>query len=64
MAGFEGRLPLEDYRTINKELRNYSQQLYQKPQIIVANKMDLDGANENLERFKRAIKKECIPYLR
>ena len=57
MAGFEGRDPLEDYKKINLELKNYSQEVYKKPQIICANKMDLQGAEKNLKRFKRMIKK-------
>jgi GTP-binding protein len=39
------------------ELKNYSRQLCQKPQIVCANKMDLAGAEENLKRFKKIIKK-------
>lgn len=57
MSGFEGRDPLEDYRKINIELKNYSQNVWGKTQIIVANKMDLPGAAENLERFRKTFKK-------
>lgn len=57
MSGFEGRDPVEDYKNINLELKNYSRQLCQKPQIVCANKMDLAGAEENLKRFKKIIKK-------
>jgi GTP-binding protein len=58
MSGFEGRDPVKDYTTINKELQNYGKDVIKKPQIIAANKMDLEGADLNLERFKRAIKKK------
>lgn len=61
MSGFEGRDPIEDYRTINKELKNYGQEVFRKPQIIVANKMDLEGADFNLQRFKKVIKKKVYP---
>jgi GTP-binding protein len=61
MAGFEGRDPLVDYKTINKELKDYSVEVSGKPQILVANKMDLDGARDNLERFKKAVKKKIYP---
>jgi GTP-binding protein len=61
MSGFEGRDPLEDYKIINKELKNYSKEVYKKSQIIVANKMDLEGAQINLERFKRLIKRKIYP---
>jgi GTP-binding protein len=54
MGGEEGRDPLEDYRIINQELENYEARLLERPQIVVANKMDLDDAPKNLERFKAA----------
>ena len=57
MAGFEGREPLEDYKKINLELKNYSKDVYKKPQVICANKMDIAGADENLKKFKRSVKK-------
>lgn len=53
MSGLEGRDPLEDYETINKELKEFDEKLILKPQVIIANKMDLEGAKENLERFKK-----------
>ena len=46
--------PLEDYDIINEELVNYDPELRERPQIIAANKMDTDGAEENLKRFKEA----------
>lgn len=52
MSGQEGRDPIEDYEIINKELSDFDPKLIKKPQIIIANKMDLDGALENLKRFK------------
>ncbi len=58
MAGFEGRKPLEDYAAINEELKKYSKEVYKKTQIIVANKMDLDGADKNLKKFKESVKKK------
>jgi GTP-binding protein len=61
MSGSEGRDPREDHRIINKELKDYSKEVYQKRQIIVANKMDLEGADKNLERFRKAIKKKVYP---
>ena len=61
MAGFEGRDPLDDYKKINLELKNYNKAVFKKSQIICANKMDLDGAKENLKRFKKLIKKTVYP---
>lgn len=55
IAGSEGRDPLEDYQTIQKEMEIYNPVLKSKPQIIVANKMDLPGAAENLERLKAGL---------
>ena len=56
MSGCEGRDPLDDYEVINKELKDFNEKIILKPQIIIANKMDLDGALENLERFKAKYK--------
>jgi GTP-binding protein len=53
MSG-EERDPLEDYDIINEELVNYDPELRERPQIIAANKMDTDGAEENLKRFREA----------
>ena len=53
MSG-EERDPLEDYVIINEELVNYDPELRERPQIIAANKMDTDGAEENLRRFMEA----------
>ena len=54
MGGEEGRDPVQDYKIINDELKNYQLRLLERPQIVVANKMDLEHAEENLERFKEA----------
>ena len=55
MSGSEGRDPYDDYVTINKELGEYRYNLMARPQIIVANKMDVEGAEEQLERFREQI---------
>lgn len=52
MSGIEGRDPLEDYEIINKELKDFDPNLILKPQIVIANKMDLENASLNLKRFK------------
>ena len=57
MSGSEGRNPLEDYQIINNELINYKQRLEDRPQIIVANKMDISESNDNLELFKKKLMK-------
>lgn len=53
MAQVENRDVIEDYKTIRNELKNYDESLYNKYEIIIANKMDLEGSKENLERFKK-----------
>lgn len=54
ISGSEGRDPLEDLAVINRELARY-RELDKKPQILVCNKMDLPGAQENLERLRDAV---------
>lgn len=60
MSGSEGRFPYEDYMAINNELEQYNLRLMERPQIIVANKMDMPDAEENLNEFKTKIA-EDIP---
>ena len=55
MAGSEMRDPYEDYVLINNELKAFNEKLLEKPQIIIANKMDLPEAKENLEEFKKKV---------
>lgn len=55
MSGMEGRDPFEDYLLINKELESHNLRLLERPQIIVANKMDMPEAEENLKEFKKQI---------
>ena len=54
MGGHDGRDPVEDYKIINDELRQYELRLTERPQVVIANKMDLESAEENLERFRKA----------
>ena len=61
MAGTEGRDPYEDYTAINNELGLFGRELGKRKQIIVANKMDLPGAQENLNRFKQKVKRSVYP---
>lgn len=55
MGGFEGRNPFEDYVLINKELEAFNPNILKKPQIILANKMDLEGSEENLKSFREKV---------
>ena len=60
MSGFEGRNPYEDYITINNELKNFNEKLINKPQIIIANKMDMESSIENLKEFKKKVNLEVF----
>ncbi len=55
IAGSEGRDPVEDFEHICDELVGYGN-LAERPQIVAANKMDLPGAQENLERLKKHLR--------
>ena len=61
ISGSEDRDPIEDYYTIRSELYDYSPALHALPQFIAANKMDIPGAEENLERLKAELAEEDIP---
>lgn len=56
MGGTEGRDPYEDYVKINKELNDFNPKILEKPQIVIANKMDMPDADNNLEKFKQKVK--------
>ena len=55
MGGVEGRDAYDDYVMICEELGKFSQKLLQKPSIIIANKMDVEGAEERLKEFKKKV---------
>ncbi|MFC4994508.1 GTPase ObgE [Rubritalea tangerina] len=62
MAGFDGRDPIEDLQILRTEVKMYDEELAKFPWVVVANKMDLEGAEENLENFKmRFPKVKIIP---
>ena len=56
IAGSEGRDPVDDLEKINLELAKFSPHLAELPQVIAANKMDITGAEENLERLREHCK--------
>ena len=61
MSAFEGRDPYDDYLIINKELENFNPKILEKPQIILANKMDMPDSLENLEKFKEKVNAKVYP---
>lgn len=60
MSGMEGRNPYDDYKAINHELEAYDMRLMERPQIIVANKMDMPESEDNLKTFKKHLKEDGI----
>lgn len=61
VSGSEGRDPVEDYDNICRELEKYGA-LNELPQLVVANKMDLPGAQENLEALKEHIGEKALVF--
>lgn len=58
ISSSEGRDPYNDYQIIRKELENFSPKLLNKQEVIIANKIDLPNAKENLEIFKKKVNKD------
>ena len=56
IASTEGRDPYEDYITIRNELNEFDPNLLKRPEIIIANKIDGENAQENLKKFKEKVK--------
>ena len=61
IAGSEGRDPIEDFEKLNNELFNYNDSFVFKHKIVVANKMDMPGAEENLKRFRLKYSEKIFP---
>ena len=62
MSAWEGRVPFEDYEIINKELSSFNKKMMLKPQIVIANKMDVPGAEDNLVEFKKKVGRDVEIY--
>lgn len=63
ISGFEGRDPLEDFQILRNELSAYDPELLKKPFLVALNKIDVEGASENIQRFYDTmtdIPRECI----
>ena len=60
VAGSEGRSPVEDLQNLRKEIDLYDPMLSSRPWLVVANKMDLPNANENLETLREKFPKVNI----
>ncbi|MGL4570024.1 MAG: GTPase ObgE [Clostridium sp.] len=55
ISGIEGREPFEDFLKINEELKKYSVKLWDRPQIVVANKTDLLFDDSVYDDFKKKV---------
>jgi GTP-binding protein len=62
MAGVDGRDPGEDYHNLLQEIGLYDRALLKRQQLLIANKMDLPQAQQNLELFRKQIHKKiyCV----
>lgn len=60
VSGSEGRDPVNDYFKIKGELTRYSPRLGELKQVVAANKMDVTGAQDNLDRLREALKSEDV----
>jgi GTP-binding protein len=60
VSALDGQSPIDSYRMIRQELEQYSPLLAQKPEIIIATKMDLDPEQEKLKEFQKSLGKEVF----
>lgn len=61
VSGIEGRDPCEDFEIINRELRNFSEELAERPQIVAANKCDM-ASEEQIDAFKSYVEGKGISF--
>ncbi len=59
-GSYEQRDPVSDYEIINNELALYASELADRPQIVVANKMDMSGCEDALKRLKERVRQQAI----
>lgn len=62
ISGSEGRDPVEDFDTINAELKEYSADLASRRMLVVANKMDILEDTEQLERFRSHVESQGYAF--
>jgi GTP-binding protein len=60
-APLDGSDPLENYRAIREEIRLHSAALADKPEIVAANKMDLEAAEAGLQRLRQGLDRDVLP---
>lgn len=52
-SGIDGRNPVEDFKVLRDELKNYNPEMLERPYLIALNKIDTDEAQEHLKEFRR-----------
>lgn len=62
VSSMSGRDPVADYEIINRELKNYDSALAERPQIVVATKIDALDEPERLETLRKRAKKDKKPF--
>lgn len=62
ISGIEGRDPVEDFEIINRELRNFSEDLANRPQIVVGNKADM-ATEEQIAACREYVEKQGYSFL-
>lgn len=61
VSGIEGRDPIEDFHAINRELKSFSEELAERPQIVAGNKCDMASA-EQVEAFRSFIEGQGLKF--
>ncbi|MBQ9621179.1 MAG: GTPase ObgE, partial [Atopobiaceae bacterium] len=61
-GGFEGRDAIQDYETINRELAAYASELFERPQIVVANKCDMPGTEDAVSALRERAEADGHPF--
>ena len=61
LSPMTGRDPIDDFETLNLELKSYSPELYEKPQIVAPNKVDITESREKLEEIGGYFENKGIP---
>lgn len=62
VSSFSGREPIQDYEIINRELAAYNEDLAERPQIVVATKIDALDEPDRLESLRKRAKKDRKPF--
>jgi GTP-binding protein len=62
VSSLSGRNPIEDYEIINREIASFNPELAQRPQIVVATKLDALDEPERLESLRKRAKKDKKPF--